>query len=92
MRGIFYSYQSNNPKRINIPNNSNLNDHQCLYFKNNQFRLPRQFEFTPQGIHFLYDIYEVACRTAGILEFTLSYSDLNGIAIISDKNHQSKTQ
>lgn len=67
-------------KENGIPESTNLNDYNCLYFKDNQFKLSNQFEFTQEGIHFIYNLYEVGCRTAGILEFTLPYSDLDGIA------------
>lgn len=67
-------------KENGIPESTSLNDYNCLYFKDNQFKLSNQFEFTQEGIHFIYNLYEVGCRTAGILEFTLPYSDLDGIA------------
>ncbi len=66
-------------KEYNIPTYDKINNYNCFNFKNGNFCLPSQFEFTENGIRFYYGLYEVACRIAGLPEFTVPYSNLIGV-------------
>ncbi len=74
-------------KEHSIADTATLNSQDCFMFENSQFILPQQFEFTDKGVRFYFNLYEVACRIAGLPAYTIPYSDLTGIVkyINSDK-------
>lgn len=50
---------------------------ESLFIENNTIPLPATApSFTPQGISFVYQQYEIACYAAGIHQFTISYKDI----------------
>jgi hypothetical protein len=66
-------------KTYKIPDGANLNEYECFDFKNNRFQMAEKFGFSTKGIRFYYDEYEVCCHAGGRPNFTIPYSQLNGI-------------
>lgn len=65
-------------KTLNVSPKANLVD-EGFWFKNKVFELNDNFWFTEQGIHFLYNPYEVAAYAVGPIEAKVSYSDIEGL-------------
>jgi hypothetical protein len=46
------------------------------WFKDNKFHLNDNFNFTPKGILFFYNQYEIACYACGTTELLIPYTDI----------------
>lgn len=49
------------------------------FLANHQFFIPANYVFTPKGVLFYYNPYEIAAYARGPIEFTIPYSELEGI-------------
>jgi hypothetical protein len=49
------------------------------FLLNHQFFVPANYVFTREGILFYYNPYEIAAYARGAIQFTIPYSELNGI-------------
>lgn len=49
------------------------------FLLNNQFSIPVSYVFTPKGVLFYYNPYEIAPYARGAIQFTIPYTELNGI-------------
>jgi hypothetical protein len=49
------------------------------FLLDHQFFLPAHYTFTPKGVLFYYNPYEIAAYARGPITFTIPYSDLKGI-------------
>ena len=49
------------------------------FLSNHKFFLPANYTFTRQGVLFYYNPYEIAAYARGAIEFTIPYSELEGI-------------
>lgn len=49
------------------------------FLANHQFFIPANYVFTPKGVLFYYNPYEIAAYVRGPIEFTIPYSELEGV-------------
>nr|WP_295934888.1 DUF3298 and DUF4163 domain-containing protein [uncultured Dyadobacter sp.] len=49
------------------------------FLQNHHFFVPANYVFTPQGVLFYYNPYEIAAYVRGAIEFTIPYAALEGI-------------
>ncbi len=47
------------------------------YFFGNDFQLPESLGFSDEGLIILYNPYEIASYSQGIIEFTIPYDTIN---------------
>ncbi len=63
-------------KKLSISPNTSLED-EGFWFKNKVFTLTENFWWDNEGIHFLYNPYEVAAYAVGAIEISVSYNTIN---------------
>lgn len=82
-------------KKMNISPTASLEDEGFL-FEDNRFYLNENFWLDDEGLHFLYNPYEVAPYAVGPINLTITYGELNGMLqdifdpenrLAFDKNH-----
>jgi hypothetical protein len=61
-----------------VPADSSL-ENVGFWFEGSQFRLPRNFAVTADGLRFYYNAYEVGPYVLGATDFLVSYDDLSGL-------------
>ncbi|WP_353721359.1 DUF3298 domain-containing protein [Dyadobacter sp. 676] len=49
------------------------------FLANHKFFIPANYVFTPEGVLFFYNPYEIAAYARGPIEFTIPYQELKGI-------------
>jgi hypothetical protein len=70
--------EKNFRKEEKLADNANLEE-AGYFLSNHQFFVPANYVFTRDGILFYYNPYEIAAYARGAIQFTIPYSELNGI-------------
>ncbi|MGB0176294.1 MAG: DUF3298 and DUF4163 domain-containing protein, partial [Owenweeksia sp.] len=65
-------------KSYDIPDKMGLND-AGYWFENNTFTLPDNFKYSPEGLEFLYNTYEVAAYSEGALTILFDMGEVENL-------------
>lgn len=56
-------------------------DYKKLVFDTEKFELPANIGYSEKGVILLYNTYEIAPYSAGVIEFTIPYEDVNSLLV-----------
>ena len=71
----------NNLKKMAFPYFNEAIKEKDILLESNSFELPANIAYSKEGIIFLYNAYEIASYSTGIIEFTIPYNVINSFLV-----------